>query len=72
MYLCMYVFKRQLMLYYVIYKHDACDIILDTFPSRDAADRFTEIMKFWFSKPLQIIELTRSRKVVRTPPNTPT
>jgi hypothetical protein len=60
------------MLYYVIYKSDAYDIILDTFASRDAADRFTKIMKFWFSKPLQIIELTRSRKVVRTPSNTPT
>ncbi len=60
------------MLYYVIYKNDAYDIILDTFSSRDAADRFMQTMKFWFSRPLQIIELTRSRKVVRTPPSNPT
>jgi aromatic ring-cleaving dioxygenase len=67
----MYVFKRILMLYYVIYKHDAYDIILDSFSSRDAADHFMDTMKFWFSKPLQIIELTRNRKVVRTPADKP-
>jgi hypothetical protein len=59
------------MLYYVIYKHDPYDIILESFSSRDAADRFMETMKFWFSKPLQIIELTRNRKIVRTPADKP-
>ncbi len=55
------------MLYYVVYKSGMYDIILDSFASRDAADRFMQTMKFWFSKPLQIIELTRNRKIVRTP-----
>jgi hypothetical protein len=64
----MYVFEvENNMLYYVIYKNEAYDIILDTFNSRDAADRFMETMKFWFSKPLQIIELTRNRKMVTSP-----
>ncbi len=67
----MYLNEGRLMLYYVIYKHDAYDIILETFSSRDAADHFMDTMKFWFSKPLQIIELTRNRKIVRTPVDTP-
>jgi hypothetical protein len=72
-YLCMYVFKKVIsMLYYVVYKNDAYDIILESFSSRDAADRFMATMKFWFSRPLQIIELTRNRKVVRTPAGKPT
>jgi hypothetical protein len=55
------------MLYYVVYQHDACDIVLESFSSRDAADHFMDIMKFWFSKPLQIIELSRGRTWVQPP-----
>ena len=66
----MYVFKKEIpMLYYVVYKSDAYDVILESFSTRDAATHFMDTMKFWFSKPLQIIELTRSRKLVRTPEN---
>jgi hypothetical protein len=57
------------MLYYVVYRGDVHDIILESFSSRDAADHFLQVMKFWFGKPLQIIELTRNRRLVRTPRN---
>lgn len=57
------------MLYYVVYRGDVHDIILESFSSRDAADHFLQVMKFWFGKPLQIIELTRNRRLVRTPKN---
>jgi hypothetical protein len=68
----MYVFTEDsTMLYYVVYKNEAYDIILETFSTRDAADRFMQTMKFWFAKPLQIIELTRSRRLVRNPADTP-
>ncbi len=69
MYVCRYVVKANSMLYYVVYKSDVQDIILESFASEEAADRFLRVMKFWFSKPLQIIELTANRRLVKSPPS---
>lgn len=65
----MYLVKATRMLYYVVYKNDVQDIILEAFNSEEAADRFLRVMKFWFSKPLQIIELTANRRLIKSPPS---
>lgn len=68
MYVCRYLVKAIDMLYYVVYKNKIQDIILDTFTSQEAADRFLRVMKFWFTKPIQIIELTANRRLIKSPP----
>lgn len=49
------------MQYNIVYRGDVQDIILESFTSREAADRFLRIMKFWFSRPFQIPEITIKR-----------
>ncbi|MDH7593006.1 MAG: hypothetical protein QHG99_01445 [Methanomicrobiales archaeon] len=44
--------------YYIVFRDGDRRIVLDSFDSKDKADRFLRSMRFWFSRPFQLEQVT--------------
>ncbi len=53
------------MIYYIVYNDGNTSIVLESFRSREMADRFLKTMRFWFSKPFQLVEVLTNGEVVK-------
>lgn len=52
------------MVYYVVCDIGQKDMVLDSFLSRKAAERFIQTMQEWFALPLQIKDLLNVRDLI--------